>query len=479
MRRNVTLLTLAVFPLAAQNLFTPDFRIQPDNYTVLMASDAQLSPGLLRHPGDHRKLEVREWTSLAQSFTWRVTAPDSGDYAVNMLLNHHAGSPVTLEVSAGAQKPLSLLISHRPEPERFRWRRFPVPGTLRLEQGANTITLRASGVRRNGNFELSLWSLELVKPEVRDRLAQAALRARVNPADFQALRYGFMVHWTPQSWPSRGERKPYAEAVREFDVEAFADQIKQGGAGFLVLVTAHALQYLPAPIKALDHILPGRTTQRDLVADLAAALQKRGIRLFVYYHLGSIDDPDFLRASGFWETDTTRFFNNWVSIVTEIGERYGTRLAGWWFDDGMCNYYYRSPDWERLNRASKAGNPQRLTTFNRWLWPTATDFEDYDACEVCTDSAATGWLPVGGDGRYLDGPAKGLPAAATLITEGDWLHTRKDTPIGPPRWTTPQMKLYLRDFAARRIVPIFNLEIYQEGRVSPASIAVFAAAHGN
>lgn len=476
MRRKVTLFACAALPLAAQNLFTPDFRIQPGNYTALMAADAQLSPGLVRQPGDHRKLEVRGWTSLAQSFTWNVTAPASGDYAVNVLLDHREGAPVTLQVRAGLDKPLSLAVTHRPEPERYRWRRVPLPGTLHLSPGPNTITLRASGVGGNGNFDISLWSLELVQPTVRDRLARAAVRSRLDPQPLQALRYGFMVHWTPQSFPSHGERKSYADAVRDFNVEAFADQVKRGGAGFLVLVTAHALQYFPAPIHSLELLLPGRTTSRDLVADLAQALENRGVRLFLYYHLGSIEDPEYLRASGFWETDTTRFFENWVRIVTEIGERYGARLAGWWFDDGMCNYYYRSPDWQRLYRASKAGNPRRVTTFNRWLWPAATDFQDYDACEVCTEPAATGWLPAGGDGRFLDGPAKGLPAAVTLITEGDWLHAGKDTAVGAPRWTAPQLTLYLRDFASRRVVPIFNLEIYQEGRLSPSTIDVFAAA---
>jgi hypothetical protein len=89
------------------------------------------------------------------------------------------------------------------------------------------------------------------------------------------------------------------------------------------------MQYFPAPIKALDAIIPGRTTTRDLPAELAAALNKRGLKLFLDYHLGASDDTEWLKASGFWETDTSKFFANWKAIISEVGERYGDKLAGW------------------------------------------------------------------------------------------------------------------------------------------------------
>ena len=95
--------------------------------------------------------------------------------------------------------------------------------------------------------------------------------------------------------------------------------------------------------------------------------------------------PDWLKASGFWETDTTKFFNNWKSIIAEAGERYGDKLAGWWFDDGTTNYYYRSAPWESLAKAAKAGNPQRLVSFNAWEMNNPTRFHDYCTGEACYD----------------------------------------------------------------------------------------------
>lgn len=38
-------------------------------------------------------------------------------------------------------------------------------------------------------------------------------------------------------------------------------------------------QYISAPIQSLDRILPGRTTRRDLLGEMADRLHAKGIRL--------------------------------------------------------------------------------------------------------------------------------------------------------------------------------------------------------
>ena len=242
------------------------------------------------------------------------------------------------------------------------WNRVPLDGTLRLPQGAVAVTLRVLAPAED--FELSVQSVELGRPAVRTALLEKAVSLRADAKWFQEAGYGMMVHWTSETMPRAGERKPYAQAVAALDVEAFAAQMQATGAGFVVLTTSHGQQYFPGPSHVLDTLLPGRTTSRDLVGDLAAALQKRGMKLMLYYHLGAGSDPAWIKASGAMETDTTRFFTNWRSFITEIGERYGERLAGWWFDDGAVAYYYRSAPWESLHRAARAGFAQRLIGWN-------------------------------------------------------------------------------------------------------------------
>ena len=300
---------------------------------------------------------------------------------------------------------------------------------------------------------------------------------RSNPTWFQNARYGMMVHWTKQSVPLQGDPKPYEQAVADFDVEKFADDMKSTGAGFVVFTTSHAMHYFPGPLKSLDDILPGRTAKRDLPADLAKALGKRGMKLFLYYHLGAHDDPEFLKASGFWETDTTKFFGNWQKMISEAGQRYGKQLAGWWFDDGSTNYYYRSAPWESLAKAAKAGFPQRFISFNAWEMNNPTGFHDFCTGEACYDPRGIdALLTPEHKGFYPSGTHAGLPASACLISDSNWVHNSLNTPPSSPKWNAEQLTELIKGFIAHKNVPIFNLEITQDGQLSPQSLDIFRQA---
>ncbi len=453
--------------------FVPDFKLKPDDYTVLMAVDAKLSAGLAPSMASHHgKFFIQGWQRPDQQAEWKVTVGVAADYAVQVLVNRNGNQVLRLGVSAAG----NTLTGTLPADAR-RWQRIALPGTIAFPAGESSVTLRLAPATGSAGFDAQIHAVEMVRPAVRSTLHQKALAMRANTTWFQQARYGVMVHWTKQSMPRQGEPKPYAQAVADFNVEGFADQMRQTGAGFVVFTTSHAMLYFPAPLASLDKILPGRTSQRDLVADLAAALGKRGIKLMLYYHLGASDDGEWLTASGFWETDTSRCFGNWQAIIAEAGERYQDKLAGWWFDDGSTSYYYRSAPWENLCRAAKAGFARRLVAFNPWELNSPTEFQDFFTGEGFEDPRGYNELLVrGGNGRYPSGTHQGLQASACLITEGDWVHNRKDTAIGNPRWNPEQLALLLKGFAEYGSVPLFNLEIYQEGTVSPATVDLLHAA---
>ncbi len=70
----------------------------------------------------------------------------------------------------------------------------------------------------------------------------------------------------------------------------------------------------PAPIKAIDDILPGRTSERDLIGELANALDKRGVKLIIYYHLGHDGNPnlDWWKKNWVSSDDKEAFFTNLI-----------------------------------------------------------------------------------------------------------------------------------------------------------------------
>ena len=79
---------------------------------------------------------------------------------------------------------------------------------------------------------------------------------------------------------------PFQKAVDSFDVKKFMGQVQHAGADYLLFTACHALQMLPAPHPVIEKILPGRTCNRDLIAELADALAAKGKHFLVYYTCG-------------------------------------------------------------------------------------------------------------------------------------------------------------------------------------------------
>ena len=123
--------------------------------------------------------------------------------------------------------------------------------------------------------------------------------------------------------------------------------------------------------------------------------------------------------------------------------------------------------------ASKQGNPDRLVSYNSWILPKGSDFYEVFAGE--NDFSAEmingfGFLPVDGTGKFTGGPQSGLQGQITTIINGDWGHFMVNTPISPPRYSPDTMIAKIRDAISRRNVPTFNVEVYQDGRISPETL---------
>lgn len=437
-------------------------RVKPDDMTVLMGDDARLH-GTLESTTDHgcKRFEVRNWTSEEDSLTWHIDVARPGEYEMSMLVS---GKDAEVEIAAGKTELIRQV--------DFTWDR-KVVGTLNLADGNSAITMHAT----KPGQDLQLYSLELVHVDAKESIEEKVKELRSSTKWMVDAKYGLQFHWTSMSQPRHGEKKPYAEAVRDFDVDTFVKTVRETGAGHIILTTGHAEYYFPAPIEAIDNIMPGRTADRDLVEDLANALGEYGIRLILYYHVGHdhwLEHNGWWKRSGFDAADATKFIDNWCTIITEVGERYGKKLAGWWFDDG-CVYYPLNPPFERMGRAVKAGNPDRVVCYNSWIWPRFTDFQDYFCGEGYHWLKVWDYLPENGSGIYTDGPQKGLQAHTNFILESDWGHFTPNTPIPPPRIDRDVFVEDMKNAIKRGIVPSVNMEAYQDGTVSPESLEFMRA----
>jgi len=215
----------------------------------------------------------------------------------------------------------------------------------------------------------------------------------------RTARFGVMTHFlhdwimheqhdqmTPDNWNA---------LVDGFDVEAVADQLQSVGAAYYLISIGQNSGYYLAPNATYDRltgITPSRLSHRDLVADLAAALSKRGIKLMVYLPSGAPASDAAARAALKWKNGPYRnaeFERNWQAIIREWSLRWGSRVVGWWFDGVYWpNNMYRSaepPNFQSFAAAARAGNPHSAVAFNPGQVNRAlslTPYEDYIAGEI-------------------------------------------------------------------------------------------------
>jgi len=206
--------------------------------------------------------------------------------------------------------------------------------------------------------------------------------------------FGVMVHYLPE-WID-AEREWTVEAwnaqVGGFDVEALARQAEGTGAGYVVLSIGQNSGFYLAPNPAYDRltgIRPSKCSRRDLVAELARALERRGLRLLVYLTSGPpSNDPAAGKALG-WEGDgrpNREFQRRWETVVAEWSRRWGRAVSGWWFDGcSRPNTMYRSPrppNFASFAAAARAGNPATAVAFSPGLYYPVyplSPHEDYTA----------------------------------------------------------------------------------------------------
>lgn len=436
---------------------------------------ASLNNGVKQFMPDepYKAFWAENWTNPEQSIVWKVNSGNE-HYKAAVLVSANLlaeGEIAELILSNGVDSTVCPIATNG-------WQRCWFEKPLQFKKGTSVLTLRINKPGEQANFNVHLYSLEVVTPAGYERL-EAEAKALHSDASWMAdLPYGFFFHWNSRSMPQQGERVSYEEAVNNFDVDRFAQTVYDCGGKLVFFTTSWAEYYFPAPIGIIDSILPGRTTQRDLVADLSDALGKKGIRLILYYHVGH-GDPEWWAKQNYTRENPGFLFTNVEKIMGEISQRYGKRLAGLWLDDGI-GYYPNGASFERIAKAVKSGNKEMVLCFNSWILPKLTEFQDYYAGELGINLNSAGvdnpYLPIDGNGIFQGGPQEGLQATYSGTLEpGDWTHIYKDSVIGDPELAIDQLTEIVRESNKRKNLPMINVRIYQDGTISPKSFSLLKA----
>ncbi|HUS47538.1 MAG TPA: alpha-L-fucosidase, partial [Phycisphaerae bacterium] len=213
----------------------------------------------------------------------------------------------------------------------YNFERVCVPGALDLPEGPVRIKVSLTGsccaAKRcfaeqdeMPKKAFNLVSIELTPVAAKKAIAKAekeGLKYKSSGDWFVEAGYGLMFHWADGTPMPDGRKKPYAQAVADFDVEKWAEMVEDTGARYAFLTANHGLPHFPAPLKYWETIHPGRTTKRDLIADMIEALGRRNIRMACY-----LNCPTFggLKTKG---PALEEYFDLNYRMFEEVGGRYG------------------------------------------------------------------------------------------------------------------------------------------------------------
>ena len=261
---------------------------------------------------------------------------------------------------------------------------------------------------------------------------------------FSQAKYGVFMHFLPESSPG-------LKLVEQFDVNTLAAQLQDLGAGYFVLTLGQNSGYFNSPNASYEKqtgYAPGeRCSSRDLPRDLYQALHAKGIRMMLYLPCQTPNtDARAQKAFGLPQGPSDQpinlaFAEKWSQVIQEWSNRYGDKVAGWWFDGGYQQIHFNEAIAARYAAAVKHGNPKAIVTFNpgvkviRW-----TKAEDYTAGELNEPLAV---IPAE---RWLDGSQW----HALTYLGGSWM--QRNTRFPTDRWVE-----WARKVTARQGVVTFDM----------------------
>ena len=211
-------------------------------------------------------------------------------------------------------------------------------------------------------------------------------------------KFGVMVHYlsslqngTPPL--NEGKKTSWDSCVNDFDVNLFASQLHEVNAGYVIFTLYQGNRFICTPNvqyeKLTGYARGQATSHRDLIMDLANALQKYNIKLVLYVTGdGTFRDDRANKAfkspmlqykqNGNKFTATNDWVNNWTAVLREWSMRYGKKVAGWWVDGAYQTHGYNDSLLSKFSYALKAGNSNSMVGFNNAVHPKIQYYSKWD-----------------------------------------------------------------------------------------------------
>lgn len=172
---------------------------------------------------------------------------------------------------------------------------------------------------------------------------------------FYEARFGMFVHFGLYSLLGRGEwamyhegipRDEYSQLIHDFnphlfDADAWVELARDAGARYITVTAKHHDGFCLFDSALTDYKITNTPFRRDLIGELIAACQKRGMRIILYYSQPDWHHPNYVHHRGAFkdlacppETDRPdwpAYQRYYINQVEELCRNYGP-IDGIWFD---------------------------------------------------------------------------------------------------------------------------------------------------
>lgn len=289
-------------------------------------------------------------------------------------------------------------------------------------------------------------------------------------------KWGVFTHYlygTPNAPEQISGEQDWNQRVESVNVEKIARDLHDAGAGYHFMTIMQGRKYMLGPNATFDRIagtVPGEAcSNRDLVLELAHALKKYDIDLYLYFTGdGPYKDVEVGKKFGFWEPRgyvTREFVEKWASVLGEYALRYGDLVKGWWIDGCYGNeFHYDDSLLQLYYDAVKRGNPNALVAFNNGV---KRKLEKWFRDEDFTSGEQTDFIGIP-EKRFIDGAQAHILAPMGIPSQENpldcWCRTgcRRDIDY---------MIDYVRKVNQAGGVVTIDIKIWSDGSFDPEQLA--------
>jgi len=169
--------------------------------------------------------------------------------------------------------------------------------------------------------------------------------------------------------------KDINQFANSFDVNRFVDDVQSMGFEYVIFTAWHANMNVLYPSKVMEKWRgKEHTSHRDLLGELADALNKRGIHLCLYTHIWVGNDfhpkgegyyyyankkgiiTEDQKCTGYPESvegNSTKWNKFVTEIYDEMSSRYGQKISAYWFDGTWTNNVDKNAIMKTIQRTNK------------------------------------------------------------------------------------------------------------------------------